>query len=109
MDLLKGLKALADETRLNLLELLKEKDYCVNALADKLGVSASAVSQHLKVLREARLVRGRKMGYWVHYSIDREGWKEFIEAFNRTYGEKFLEKLEKGSKRCCRKAGAEEE
>ncbi len=68
-EILKGIKALADENRLKLIKLLLRKNYCVRALAERLEISESAVSQQLKVLREAGLVVGKKEGYFVHYSL----------------------------------------
>ncbi len=62
------LKAVADRNRLRMLRLLKD-DLCVGAIARKLAISDAAVSQHLKVLREAGLVRGEKRGYWTHYRL----------------------------------------
>ena len=68
--------ALADPTRLKLVKLLsRQRDQhalCVNALAGRLGVSQSAVSQHLRVLRGAGLVKGQRWGYRVHYFINPE-------------------------------------
>lgn len=75
----KILKALADETRLDLVRLLLTHDFCVGALAQRLGFSEAGVSQHLKVLREAGLVRGEKRGYFTHYMIDRERLAEVAE------------------------------
>ena len=66
------LKAIADDTRLNLVKLLLKRSYCVGALARRLGLTEAAVSQHLKVLREAGLLRGEKRGYFRHYDVDRE-------------------------------------
>ncbi len=63
------LKALADENRLKVLALLHHENLCVGALAKRLGISKAAVSQHLKVLREAGFVVGEKRGYWVHYQV----------------------------------------
>nr|WP_239559103.1 metalloregulator ArsR/SmtB family transcription factor [Sporohalobacter salinus] len=71
-ELLTSLKAIADEKRLKLLTLLLKQDYCVGALAKELGISKSAVSQHLKVLRKSGLVSGEKRGYWVHYSVQED-------------------------------------
>lgn len=70
-DLIPHLKALADDTRFQIIDLLLAHDLCVGALAGRLGVSKAAVSQHLQVLRKAGLVRGEKRGYWTHYSVDR--------------------------------------
>ena len=72
MPLTKSLKALADETRLNILRMLLNGDLCVGALAKHLGISKPAVSQHLQKLRIAGLVKGEKRGYWTHYIVDRQ-------------------------------------
>jgi len=68
--------ALADPTRLRLVKLLCQQKgsdaLCVNALAGILGVTQSAVSQHLRVLKAIGLVRGERRGYHIHYSINRE-------------------------------------
>ncbi len=63
-------KVLAVPTRVRLLQILKSGSLCVNALARELDVSPAAVSQHLRVLRDSGLVRGRKRGYYVHYELD---------------------------------------
>lgn len=73
------LKAIADQKRLKLLTLLLKQDYCVGALAQHLDISKSAVSQHLKVLREAGFVIGEKRGYWVHYSVQEDKLIELAE------------------------------
>ncbi len=67
--ILKEIKAIADENRLKIIKLLLSKNYCVRALSERLGVSESAVSQQLKILREAGLVVGEKKGYFVHYMV----------------------------------------
>lgn len=84
MDLfLKVCKALADGTRLEILKLLMHKPFCVNAIAKRFGISQSAVSQHLRVLREAGLVEGNKEGYFVHYSVNNEGLELFHKKANK--------------------------
>ena len=67
----KILKALGDPKRFLLLQLMSNRSYCVRALASKSCLSESAVSQHLKTLREAGLVYGIKKGYYTHYSLDK--------------------------------------
>ncbi len=68
--------ALADPTRLKLVKLLcRQRDpdaLCVNALAGLLGVTQSAVSQHLRVLRAIRLVKGERRGYHIHYFVNQD-------------------------------------
>ena len=67
----KILKALCEPKRFLLLQLMSDRGYCVRALARKSQLSESAVSQHLKVLREAGLVYGVKRGYYTHYDLDK--------------------------------------
>lgn len=75
-ELIEILKSLSDETRYSLIKLLLGHDYCVGALAKRLGISESAVSQHLKILRNAGIVKGDKRGYFTHYYVDRNLLKE---------------------------------
>ncbi|MCX5995582.1 MAG: metalloregulator ArsR/SmtB family transcription factor [Chloroflexi bacterium] len=79
--------ALADPTRLRLVRLLcRQRDpnaLCVNALAAFLGVTQPAVSQHIRVLKSAGLVKGQRRGYHIHYFINHdtlERWREQILA-----------------------------
>jgi ArsR family transcriptional regulator len=72
MEITKVLKAIADETRFKILKLLLQHNYCVRALSRKLELSESAISQHIKVLREAGLLIGVKKGYYMHYDVDRD-------------------------------------
>ena len=77
------LKAIGEPKRFLLLELMAERSYCVSALARKSSLSESAVSQHLKVLREAGLVYGVRKGYYTHYGLDRQAIGSVIEAFSQ--------------------------
>jgi ArsR family transcriptional regulator len=64
-------KVLGVESRIRIIELLKQRGaLSVNNIADVLGITASAVSQHLKVLKYAGLVRNERRGYWIHYEVD---------------------------------------
>ena len=74
----KTLKALGDPKRFMLLQLMSERSYCVGALARASELSESAVSQHLKILREAGLVYGVKRGYYTHYCVDKDAIGQII-------------------------------
>ena len=62
-------RALGDETRLRLLEILGEGERCVSDLMTELGLGQSLVSHHLRALREAGLVTVRRDGRHIHYAI----------------------------------------
>ena len=75
-------RALADDTRRRIILLLLGHNYCVSELARVLGISESAVSQQLKVLKEADLLTGEKRGYYMHYDIDRDKLRELAREID---------------------------
>lgn len=81
-EIVQILKTLSDETRFELVKLLLTHDFCVGALAQHLGLSEAAVSQHLKLLREAGLVKGEKRGYWTHYMVEKKKLTELAELLS---------------------------
>jgi DNA-binding transcriptional ArsR family regulator len=106
------LKALSDPTRLRLLHLLSslpesdlhegcqempqgyhhqgQRYLCVNAMTKHLGVSQSAVSQHLRILKQAELVRGERRGSFVHYTLEQEGIDKYKTLLSEILGEQFI-------------------
>ena len=66
-------KVFSVETRIKIFELLKATPMTVNAMADALGVTQSAVSQHLRVLKQAGLVDDERDGYYIFYSLNKAG------------------------------------
>jgi ArsR family transcriptional regulator len=62
--------ALADETRLRIIERLRGGEECVCNLTDILDTGQSRLSFHLKTLKDAGLVRDRRQGRWIYYSLD---------------------------------------
>jgi len=80
-ELARMLKVLAAATRVRIVQLLKGRALCVNALAARLAVTQGAVSQHLRIMRDAGLVIDEKRGYYVHYRLNEEtlaAWREEI-------------------------------
>ncbi|HDZ24886.1 MAG TPA: ArsR family transcriptional regulator, partial [Candidatus Aminicenantes bacterium] len=65
-------KILSVDKRIKIIELLKKGTMNVNALAKRIGITQSAVSQHLRVLKAAGLVNDERDGYWINYSLDRQ-------------------------------------
>ena len=76
-------KLLSVDKRIEIIELLKKEPMSVNALADALGITQSAVSQHLRVLRSAGLVKDERQGYWIYYSLNRDTLEKCRERLNR--------------------------
>ena len=72
-------KVLGDTTRIKILSLLFERDMYVNEIANRLGISQSAISHQLRVLKQARLVRYRRMGREISYGLDDEHVREVFE------------------------------
>lgn len=77
------LSALADPTRLAIVERLRIGEYCVSELCVEAGVSQSLISFHLKVLRDAGLIAGRRSGRTVWYALDPNGLAR-LEQFARS-------------------------
>lgn len=71
-DLARMFKVLSVAARVRMVALLKRRTLCVNALARALEISPAAVSQHLRVLRDANVVTADKRGYFVHYRVNEE-------------------------------------
>ena len=69
-DLADLFKMFGDSTRAKILGCLQLRDLCVGEIAEVLGMSVSAVSHQLRVLRSAKLVRGTKEGKEVRYALD---------------------------------------
>ena len=91
--------ALSDETRLAVLERLTGGEHCVCELTDVIRAAQSRLSFHLKVLKDAGLIRDRREGRWMYYSINPEAINELEEAVDT------LKQATKSSavsaRRCC--------
>ena len=115
--LLKPLKALSDETRLRIINVLLERECCVCEVIQALDISQTRASRNLGVLYDAGVLKLRKDGLWSLYSIDKEGMPDylasFIEAVRRalesnelaTLDRERLRKAERVGLGCVRKAG----
>jgi len=76
-------KVLAVETRVRIIDLLKSRGPLgVKNIAELVGVTPAAVSQHLKILRQSGLVRSERKGYWIPYSIDEEALENCRQILN---------------------------
>ena len=87
-EFVKAIKALSDDTRLRILNLLLERECCVCEVMQALNISQTRASRNLKVLYDAGFLKLRKEGLWSLYSLDREGMKDYysylVEAVKKT-------------------------
>lgn len=94
----KVFKALCDENRLAILEMLQSGEKCACMLLEKLSITQPTLSHHMKIMCESGIVSPRKEGKWTHYSISKSG---------SAYASELLEKLtavsvvEVEDRRCC--------
>lgn len=75
-------RALSVPTRVRIVQLLRNRALCVGALAKRLDVTQGAVSQHLRILRDAGLVKAERRGCYVHYHVNPRAvarWKTEME------------------------------
>ena len=80
------LRAISDKTRFRIVTKLLNHDVCAGAIARRLGISDAAVSQHMKVLREAGLVTSERRGYFTHFSVDRDAIRELADLLQTMSG-----------------------
>ena len=79
-------RALAVEKRAEIVALLAGRTLCVGALSRRLGLSAGAVSQHLRILRDAGLVEPDRRGYFVHYRLAPDARQRCRVAMESLFG-----------------------
>ena len=76
-------KLLSVDKRIEIIELLKKEPMSVNAIAEALGITQSAISQHLRVLKGAGLVKDERQGYWIYYSLNKDVLEKCRQRLNR--------------------------
>ncbi len=91
--------ALADQIRLDVVDLLSDGERCVCELMDQLGLAQSRLSWHLKTLTDAGIIRGRREGRWNYYSLNPDVLGEataYLEAVAAT-----PRRAKRTAKACC--------
>jgi ArsR family transcriptional regulator, arsenate/arsenite/antimonite-responsive transcriptional repressor len=81
-----GFQALSEPLRMQVLDLLRDRELCVCDLCNALGVSQSKLSFHLKALRDAQLVQARQEGRWIYYSLNLSQFvvlEQYLAEFRR--------------------------
>jgi ArsR family transcriptional regulator len=82
-ELIKAMKALSDETRLRMLNVLMERECCVCEIIQALNVSQTRASRNLGILKEAGFLKSRREGLWMLYSIDWSGANRYASSLAR--------------------------
>jgi len=78
-ELIKVFRALSDETRMRMLHLLLDGELCVCEIMQALEISQTRASRNLGILRDAGLLKDRRDGQWVHYSVNKEVAAEYLK------------------------------
>jgi len=73
------MKALADETRLRILNILYEKELCVCDINETLQITQTKASRHLGYLKNMGLIKGRRNAQWTYYSLEKPASEGFVE------------------------------
>lgn len=99
-------RALGDDTRLRILNILVDRgETCVCELMETLGTTQSNVSFHLTVLKNADLIRDKKIGKWMFYRVDLESAARHLETLRSLFKKKRLAAARPGTSifaLCCR-------
>ena len=80
-NMVRAAKALSDETRLRILNLLLERECCVCEVMQVLNISQTRASRNLNILLDAGFLKMRKEGLWAYYSIDTDSVPEYLPLF----------------------------
>lgn len=76
-------KAMSDENRLKILDLLKERPYNASELLEEMDFGQSTLSHHMKILLNAEVIQARKCGKWIIYSLQKDAFEQMIEWMNK--------------------------
>ncbi len=79
-NLIKATKALSNETRLRILNLLLERECCVCEVMQALDISQTRASRNLGILQDAGFLRARRDGFWIVYSVDWQTTNHYATA-----------------------------
>ena len=88
MDIVKIGKALSDENRVKILQMLIDGEKCGCKLLEAFEITQPTLSHHMKILCDSGLVDARKDGKWSHYSVNRDVVREFGNYISDMGGER---------------------
>lgn len=76
-------KALSDENRWSIMEILKDGEQCACVILEKLNITQATLSYHMKNLVDSKIVNADKRGKWVYYSINQKSFEFFVEQLKK--------------------------
>jgi DNA-binding transcriptional ArsR family regulator len=82
-ELVSFFKALSDETRFRIFSLIISREMCVCEIVEELKLSQSLISHHLYHLKAAGLVKDRREGVWIHYSVNQKKLDELEQKLSQ--------------------------
>lgn len=80
-DYVPAIKAISDETRLRIIDMLSCGELCACNILDGLSISQSTLSYHMKILADSGLINAERDGTWMRYTLNKERIEEVIEFF----------------------------
>ncbi len=86
LRLIKFFKLMNDESKFKIISALKDGEKCVCVIFKELGLNQTLVSHNLSALKKVGLIKGRKSGKWVYYSVNAEYFAEIEGLFNKLLG-----------------------
>ena len=92
-------KALCDERRQRILELLHTGEKCACVLTEEMGMPQSSLSYHMKILCDSGIVSSREDGKWTHYQISQQGSEKAIQLLKEITA---VTENHDGCRNCCK-------
>ena len=92
-------KALCDERRQRILELLHTGEKCACVLTEEMGMPQSSLSYHMKILCDSGIVSSREDGQWTHYRISQQGSEKAIQLLKEITA---VTENHDGCRNCCK-------
>lgn len=87
-DYIPAIKAMSDETRLRIINMLSCGEMCACDILKEFSISQSTLSYHMKILSESGLVNAKRDGVWMRYTLDREETGKVLNFFTNITSKK---------------------
>ncbi|MBP6492083.1 MAG: winged helix-turn-helix transcriptional regulator [Clostridia bacterium] len=92
------MKALGDESRVKIFDMLKSGELCACKVLEEFNITQPTLSYHMKILCDSGLVRGRRDGIWMRYTINKEAYERLMSFLEKASASAFEESSKCGCK-----------